>query len=308
VNVQEVSECPSAEALTLIMEGKASRRQRQEWMRHIDGCSDCRTVLAEAAAYLEDWKTRTESEKPAPWFEAVRTGLFRRASLVPALVAVALLIVFVVPIAVHLSERFGSTTRTSLAMLVQPLMDGPTSYSESLWREDASGASFTIALEEEQIAFRIGVYLVDLEIALHEENSQAARESLRELETLITLGDPRLLPLPSLTSIGASIDSLDFPGALSRLREIEGELSGHDHRFLVEFGEWSETSRLAALGGRTAFFHGEVFTQRLEAVRARELPDPVSNRLEELERLVAEDGELELPEIERELRGVILLY
>ncbi len=309
--MQGSSDCLSAEALTLIMEDRVSRPQRKAWMSHIDRCHDCRTVLAEAAAYVEDWTERTAKEKPASWLEALKAGLNRFPRLVPALAAAALVVAFVGPSAVlYISNQLGSNSAVSAASLVEPLFTGGSaSCSDRLWRDDSSGASFTSALAEDQIAFRIGVYLVDLRVALREENDGAARNSLHELEALIPLADGSPASSSSLASIRESVDSRDFPIALSGLDDIERMLAKKSDRFFMRFGEWSEASRLAAVARRTSFFQTELFHDSFEDIRSGALSTPVLSRLQEIERLVvAEDGDTELQALEREFRGLILLY
>jgi hypothetical protein len=308
--MQGTSECPSAESLTLVMEGKASRRERNAWMSHIDGCADCRTVLAGAAAYVEDWRARAAGEKPPSWLEAFRASVTRLQGLVPTL-AVVLAAALVIPVAfVYVSGRLGSGPAVSVAALTESLFtNGSTGYSNRLWRDDAAGAYFASALTEEQIAFRIGVYLVDLRVALREKNDEAARNSLHDLETLIPLNGPAAASASSLTSIRESVDSHDFPTALRGLDDVEGRLADNGDRLFVRFGEWAEASRLAAIAGRTGFFRAEVFRDPLEDIRAQAPSTPVLNRIQEIERLVAMDqGAIEFHSVEREFRGLILLY
>jgi hypothetical protein len=115
--------------------------------------------------------------------------------------------------------------------------------------------------------------------------------------------------MSSLAALGDSIDSRDFGSAVTRVDDLERELATHDDRFLIRFGEWAEASRLAAIEGRDAFFDDAVFKEFFGDVRTRSLPAPVSTRLQEIERRVnANESEIELPAIEREFRGLILLY
>ena len=310
VNIEGTSHCPSAEALTLIMEGKGNRRVRKAWMTHIDGCDDCRTVLAEAAAYVEDWNQRNSSERSTSWFEAFRAGIGRFQSLAPMLAAV-LVVALVVPFAVvQIREQFGNGPRISGAALTEALFtNGSTGYSEHLWRDDSSGASFASALTEEQIEFRLGLYLVDLRVALREGNGERARDRIHELDVLIKLNGPAFARTSSLAAISESVDSLDLGSAVTRVDDLERELATHDDRFLVRFGEWAEASRLAAIEERHTFFDDAVFREFFGNARTRSLSAPVSNRLQEIERrFIANEGEIELHAIEREFRGLILLY
>jgi hypothetical protein len=310
VNMEATSQCPSAEALTLIMEGKGNGRTRKAWMSHIDGCDDCRTVLAEAAAYVEDWNQRNSSERSTSWFEAFRAGIGRFQSFAPMLAAV-LVVALVAPFGVVLiSEQLSNGSRVSVAALTEPLFtNGSTRYSENLWRDYSSGASFASALTEEQLGFRIGVYLVDLRVALREGSGEKARDRIRELDALMKLYGPPLAPMSSLAGIGESVDALDFGSAVTRLDDIERELATDDERFLVRFGAWAEASRLAAIDGRRTFFDDATFRQSFKEIRSRELPAPASVRLQEIERRVStEESEIELQAIGRELRGLILLY
>jgi len=44
-------QCPSAETLALLPDGRASRRVRLSLMVHLDGCTRCRSVLACTGPY-----------------------------------------------------------------------------------------------------------------------------------------------------------------------------------------------------------------------------------------------------------------
>ncbi len=47
----DLPDCPSAETLALLSDGRASPGVRLALMVHLDGCPECRKVLAQAGRY-----------------------------------------------------------------------------------------------------------------------------------------------------------------------------------------------------------------------------------------------------------------
>ena len=45
-------QCLSVDELTSLLQGEAPPRERDRWIRHLDGCRDCRTIFAESARHL----------------------------------------------------------------------------------------------------------------------------------------------------------------------------------------------------------------------------------------------------------------
>jgi hypothetical protein len=302
------SECLSAEALTLIIEGKAGWWKRKAWMSHLDECTDCRTVLAQAGAYVEERRERDAREGSGSRV-VERAGWRHPWILVPVFGALAVVGVVVgASVMVSFSDWLGHGGPASVE-LVEPLIShGATKFADRLWRDDSSGASFAMALAVDQIAFRIGIYLIDLRIALREEQVEAASNALHELEALIRVADHPGESLTFVTGIRDSVRSGDFLGAREGLDRLAGTFEQNDDPFFVRFGEWAEASRLAASAGWPGFFRSRVFGDPLEEFRSRGLPAAVSSRLREIEQRTAGDGEIDLSSVERELRSLILLY
>jgi len=290
------TDCLSAEELALLIDGRPSRSERRRWLSHVDTCSDCRTVLGEAAAYVDQVTSR---QTPEPIRDAFRRML-RAPAFAPVLAAgfVALFALGVLLNPINwLSPNAEQTLSTRF--ITAPLFRAEgASYAEHRFRSRDRGLGFSSVVDARQRAFRTGVYLVDLRVSLHEGKDGDARQVLAALEPLID-------DAASLESLrGVADDAWDS----RTFDEIEDAVRPSLDGDYYSMGVWSESARLAAAANELAYFGEEPFSRNLAAFETLDLPQPQMARLSAIAELVSRgSGEIQPDELQRELRQLILL-
>jgi hypothetical protein len=293
------SECPSASELASILDRKANRRERRLWLSHLDDCLDCRTVLGEAASYIEESSSREAASTS-------RRSIFQSLWSLPLVAAPAALVVALfiggyIALTGWLDgpaiEHISSLAATEL------LFSFPQrSYAEHRFSSHEQGLGFSSGLGDRERAFRVGVYLVDLRVAAHEGR---LREALRVADSL----EPLVLSAEPLSRFRDACASAEAPAGLTpALDAIEAEVRATLDPKYLSLGVWTESARLAAAANEPEYFSRPGFTEGLTAFLELRLPRPVASSLGAIQELSSRrHDDRDLHELERRLRELILL-
>jgi len=160
--------------------------------------------------------------------------------------------------------------------------------------------AFQVSRSRDRTAFRVGVGLVDLRVAIEGGQRKDAVEALRALRS----------------SSGAELDSSRWsslekapPKCLARenfldeLGRLERELSSRLDPSALALGQWSEDSRLAAARGDRRYFAGTYFQQMLSTLDDEQ---DIAHQIRAL--AAAPPSRIDLQGLEKALYRLILLY
>lgn len=294
------SACLDEFELAMLLDGKGKRRERGRWLAHLDACHDCRSVLAEAAMYLED--AAGDEDRTSPWKALAR---MLRGPVV-ASAALVLVVAAIAGIVVDPMQWLSSGEAVNVISSVDattPLFELTSeSYASDLWQSRERGLGFSASLRSQQLAFLTGVHLVDLRVAVQEGRRSEASAVLDELEPLVENA-------ASVVALRQALDTTDSLDASHRaITAIEERAVATQEASSLSMGIWCESARLAAAAGAVSFFAEAPFRQGLAAFRELELSEPISSKIRTIDELAASDVEAtDLGRLQQELRALILL-
>jgi len=179
------------------------------------------------------------------------------------------------------------------------------------WGESAGVSAADEALREH--AFRIGVQMVDLEIAVRSSQMHPARILAKRLEALLTASDLPDLAL-DFRRLARSLEagSTD-PRAIEALLETSSELArrlaetGVFREVDLQFGRWCEAGRLAARSANPQLLASSHFRAFLDSLAAEDWNAEVTGQIELLKDLLRPEleSDLHLAAVETSFRRII---
>jgi Putative zinc-finger len=249
--------CPDLEDIAALLDGKLTARERARLTEHLAGCESCYETFAGTARILEDSREEQLLAAAARPFERPRAARARQPRTWWAAAALAAVLAATVGLVVFLQASRGDGPSTAgLASLV----GGSETASKVPWTGRVyRGGSEPPDLPSEREAFRLGVRLLDLHLALEGDNRGGAEETLRMLHNLLL--DRMVLPSPEMAGAYDELGKKMKPGIAphvllgdaAALEKKAVEELQEEPRF-VELGRWTEACRLAAVGGRPDLF------------------------------------------------------
>jgi hypothetical protein len=252
-------EHPRAETLAAFIDGRLARRERREMVEHLDACPDCYEEYAETVRFLQD-------EEPGGRVLAIgredRTRSLRPLFWTAAAIAAVLVAALVVP---GLLRETSAPSETSTDRWAAALESAQVAADSILATESPTGQAFgPSGIDRRPSAFRAGVRLTDLQVALLAGDRAAARFAATELE-------------PMAPDLRGAIDRRWRWRDATRqsLLDIEAEYGQTTSALLT--GARAEAGRLAAASGDSAFFQtpeGMEVYQALVRHRAGDAPPP----------------------------------
>lgn len=332
--------CPDPGVLAAFLDGTLEGREKKGVQAHLAACSDCFSLFGESAEFLRETPfpaARVETYDQRPGRALSRAAVLLVPLAVAAMLAVALLRPFRVaaPTLVAKRDPSGSlggpsgrgpvpaagpvvspSTRgeaPAQAELVHLLIEGQdlSRLTREAWEEENFAAySFAESTSREHVLVLVGVYLLDLEVALRQGDVVAGRKRLARLELLAKAIDEG----PAVRAFGEGLnrqrrDDLDTDGLRAQLEDGATRRGARNARRLIRFGEWVEACRLAAAVRHARYFdHPQV---RHGLVEAGELPFGAAMRrpLGAVERLLrpAPASEEAWRRLEYALRDILLV-
>lgn len=259
--------CPSTEEIASFLDGSLSSDQRERLLGHFIRCERCFEILSTALA-LEESEEKT-------------SGGQRWTYSAVAIAAVAF-VILVIGWVIQISRPF---TPLSSLQLVTALSKKGT--PEGLFRAviDRNGPTYgfgpRIPLERE--AFRIGVTLLDLEVALRYGDRDTSLRMIKRLTQSLRFFDRSDELLSFYEGLSQQIEGGGSPeefrkktGRVDSFFEEQGLL------LFLRFGEWAEAGRIAANTHQDTFFHIETVDYFIQHLQGKGLPQGVLNGLQEV--------------------------
>ncbi len=312
MTVDQPSPCPSAEELAAFLDGTLDAGRRSAVLSHVADCPDCSEIVAGAAAVAAAVRRDPTPElrlsgtkaladvvpigrgraRPAPRRERIWIGV---AAVVLLAVGVALLLPS------HRGDG-GFPPAREVAAALRSTGD-LAAFAEHFWTGEGDAHSFGATLTPSKTAFRTGVLLTDLQIAVAAGDSAAADAVVGRLSPLLA-GDAEN---GAVADVLVALRRGDADGAASETAELARALELRLPAQPAAFGRWAESGRLAARTRRGAYFaRAEVreFPRELDAP-----PAPIARELkriaETLRRGVA--SEADYATLERAFEQLLLL-
>lgn len=269
------------ETIAAFLDRRLSEVERQAFLERLDRDQALYEVFVETVRYREQEEATIAPVVEHPSARPSRSVAVPAAAA--ALIAAAVVTPFLLRSAIDLST----------GRLSQQLTANRSFYDrvEDQWY--AQWDTFRGITGEQGIddtAFRVGVRMVDLTVALRLGSDDDSRLLTGEIDHLLAdsrYGDIRLLldvDVRSLLDEGGQTDQL-----LLRVQEIDtalGEFFG-DTPPAYALGKWTEAGRLAVTSDNRGLLEGRHFRRSLSGFRDRPWSEEVARQLEEIARLLA---------------------
>ena len=283
--VDQPTPCPSAEELAAFLDGTLDAGRRSAVLGHVADCPDCTEILAGAAAVQAAVRRDPTPELKLSGAKALadvvpigrgraRTAA-RRERLWIGLAAAALLALGVALLLPSHRGDGGFPPARDVAAALRSTGD-PAAFPEHFWSGDGEARSFGATLTPSKIAFRTGVLLTDLQLAVAAGDETAAGDVVARLSPLLA-GEAESA---AVSEVLAAITRGDADGAADETAELARALELRLPAQPAAFGRWAESGRLAARARRGAYFtRPEVreFPRELDAP-----PAPISRELKRI--------------------------
>ncbi len=283
------------ELIAAFIDRRLSTGERAAFLERLD---------AEPALYEVFVDTVRSQETASTEVGEIRRAPTRRPWTGPASIAALLALALATPLLFRgLQDRSYAQRLAASGRLAPYLSAGWFEPSWSVTRGVRPGAS------ESDSAFRLGVHIVDLEIALRTDKAADARILTRRLEAL--LGEIPLSQLyqASYATLRQQIEAEEDREELLELARSTDELVREhiaDHRAEHELGRFCEAGRLAARSGHRDLLASRSFARRLQVLRAESWSEEVEMQLEIVAQLTAVPvDELRLASLEEAFTAVI---
>ena len=273
---------PDPEILAAFIDGRLRGDERRAVVEHLDRCADCYEVFSETVRFQQKDEPRGQVVRP-PRF-AGRPWLWAAAAAAVVFVAIlALPILRMAPERPVVTGADAPELRLSSAALVREMGLGePPGATPAPWQGWPEGFGFAGGLDRETAAFRVGVRLVDLRMALREGDLGTARELVPELTGALEAAGIAA-ELDGQLEVAREAAALADADALGgTVGSIEAAAEGLLDPFALAFGKWAEAGRLAASAGDRELFLAPEFAELQDDLRDRELREPVARRVEEI--------------------------
>lgn len=273
-----------------------SRLSGGERERLVDlvGETDAAGVLSDAVAALADVQA---TAPPAPAESAQRRAARRWHPGVWMALAAGIVGILLIPFAWSRAHRatHGGPERYA-ALVVAHGTRIPSGWDDTPWDVTRGSAELT----PEARAFRIGVRVTDLGVAVRQGDSTASRYAA-EIAALVgeipgaapVSAAYRRVAMQRAGSLAAHSALVDSATRAMRM------LSRPD---VVRLGAWVEAARLAAVAGDTSFFESPETRDVLGEVTRSRLPETFRGAIEPLHQVINRPNSFDWTEIQSELR------
>ena len=291
---------PGAEMLAALIDGRLSADERTEVVEHLAACDPCRELFAEAARWVHDSEDGAATEGATVL--RPRVGRWKRRLLVGGTLLAAAAVGGILvwgPGAGRLRDDV-----LPARLLVQALAIEPDDAAVASGTAEDRGWPVFLGAEAgptpaQESAFRLGVRVFDLDVALTLDQRERATRLTYEIESILEeedvtgaiaalYGEPEGLrarlasgaPLPELRQRAQEADELLGP-------DPSDGSPGFADPFWFAFGKWAAAGELAAATGRLEFFESRTHESFVERMRATELPGATAEVVERIDAALA---------------------
>ena len=297
--------CPSEEDLAAFIDNTIDYVERDRIAGHLSSCNDCYEVFS-VATELQEEAPVDELQEEAPvesWF-SVKSIIFRYVPYSFAAAAAAFLIMIYIFRDISVDKL--SFVGDRVAVLAEDVDKESIPYLFRQGPADLYG--FADMSSGEGSAFRTGVYLADLELALLLDDKASALRLLSELVVLLKTAkgtDESITLYKNMEiEIGKGASLKQFTG------RAEKTVPGVEEPLYVRFGQWCEGGRIAAIERKSKFYFTDDVGTFIKEFESAGLPKGLLDSLYEIKRAVIEEAytEKQFRKLQREFESLILLF
>ena len=288
--------CPSEEDLAAFIDNTIDYVEKDRIAGHLSLCNDCYEVFSVATALQE--------EAPGESWFSVKSIIFRYIPYSFAAAAAAILIMIYVFRDISVDKL--SFVGDRVAVLAEDVDKESIPY---LFRQEPADLyGFADMSSGEGSAFRTGVYLADLELALLLDDKASALRLLSELVVLLKAAkgtDESITLYKNMeVEIGKGASLKQFTG------RAEKTVPGVEEPLYVRFGQWCEGGRIAAIERKSKFYFTDDVGTFIKEFESAGLPKGLLDSLYEIKRAVIEEAytEKQFRKLQREFESLILLF
>jgi len=279
---------PDPDELAAFVDGQLSGEEHQKLEAHLGACEACREVVAESLLLLEEVPETAVAAEADGAADVEPEGArilthprWRRVAwqLAP-LAAAALLVLVLWPSLAVLGGP--ASSRELLAGFTDP--HGLTARLDHGWPR-LRGESYVKNLTPEKIAFRLGVRVFDLQVALKTDSENEVRATLEKLILLLKDGVDlsefiwfRYQGALDQIAGGGELDEQALEAALDAEDELEKILDSA----YFPLGRWAEAGRLAAMADDRNFFERRKFRGDARKLERAELSPEVTEQIRQI--------------------------
>lgn len=255
------SDHPALESIAAYLDGRLPEAERSALTAHLDSCAACYEIYTESLRFQKE--ESAEARRAILPFERRKAGwmsapLFRSIAL-----PLAALLLMGVGAAVWYLFHLPLEPRSVESLTAS--LGSPNELTANLVEFDRMrGANDEPIVKHWAVAFQSGATLVDLQIAIDANDPDRMKDLAQNLRVLFGYVE---FPLGAddQANVQTAVERFqeDRPVAnalrlrLAALKSLERILRNNNGEELAphfELGAWTEAGRLAAYGGRTAFF------------------------------------------------------
>jgi hypothetical protein len=245
--------CPTDEELAAYIDGTLGKKDRERVAEHLASCEDCWAIYMGTVRFLLETEPAAEAEAAARNVVAFPSPEQRRHLWRWAAAAAGLLLVAGGGGGYYLAGPLPALVTAA----VTPPVQNAAGLTGSLWR----GPTYRGGGEEgaetplDTASFQMGVQLVNLQATLAAGRGEDAQDIVARILTI--LKDQLFVQelTKGYTAITVAIENGTPPRTLAGQA---GQLAAQAREVFdvprLDFGQWVEASRLAALGGQASFF------------------------------------------------------
>lgn len=301
---------PPPEQLAALLDARLPAEERTETIRHLARCTECRDLVADSVAFLEE----EEEAEVAGEGKVLRTRRWFRRPLTWALLSAAAVVTLLVTVpgpwappprldTARLSDALAPPGRLRPALTAT--FDA---HPWSEWRATPGGP-----LPPEHLWFRAGVRSLELEVALAADDATTARQlatRLAELFGAVDGAEPLVVSYTGEAGIHAQLDGSRAPHELLPIQRqadamVRSAFAGSPTAAAYELGRWAAAAKLSAASGETAFLESAASQDLLRDVARRDLDAEVLNSVRRLRELASEGAADSRSDIRAELDRLI---
>jgi Putative zinc-finger len=268
--------CLTDEELAAYIDGMALPDERERVQAHLASCPICQEIYLATVGFQQESRSEEEPVRAPLPFPKRRVPIWLGASMAAA--AAAALAVSVGPLFFG-SPHFGATDllaglNASIAESKPTVLTTPAALAAQIYTPPVMrGPEDDKSLEIKSRDFQTGVRLVGLLLNLQVKNSPKADESLSALSRFADQASEVENKQVWESARGALQRGAAGPTLLGPVQKAEERLrKQRDEEGYPEFrfGEWTEASRLAALGKLPSYFEKRDFRRYLDWIEKHE--------------------------------------
>ncbi len=306
---QTMINCPATEMLSEFIDGKLPYGNRESVVAHLGDCVECYSVVSESLTIREELISRSRARTRKVLSYATRTAL--------AAAAVLLIVFRMLQPADDLTgkperelayreapienksmpkQNIALSTRSFAGELADRLAENNS--IASLTRrtgispkpDTAYGFSSVVSLEK--AAFRIGMCLADLEVALKAKDQNKIELFAKKLIELLKPMEASYGLIPSIigqrgTTGNSGKEASRYDGFS---RAVEALFENKREAVFLKFGEWVEAVSLAAEDRDASFLQPAVVKEFRKELEKSGVPVGTLKNLSQLEAIMSSDG------------------